>query len=272
MLDTLTANLEASDVQFDRSKRWKIAADLKIALAGEAKDRATADALRDALVDNGRYTVTSTGADTEGGEQRPTGRAHDVAHRHGHVGGLRQGESRDHPQQAPGRPTLGQGGRPDGVDRLHPERPDHRPHGGHERHREPQGRALHEPPQLERRLPHGERQQGRHGVRHRPARRPPDSDTGRHAEQGDLRGHQQGAEREHARRDPQRHPDPDLATLRLDHAGDEVERREPRPEQDEECEGVPGGLVVARVLIERPVDRVLAPRRDGAAEGRDRGG
>lgn len=69
VLDTLTANLEASDVQFDRSKRWKIAADLKIALAGEAKDRATADALRDALVDNGRYTVTSTGADTEGGRR-----------------------------------------------------------------------------------------------------------------------------------------------------------------------------------------------------------
>lgn len=69
VLDSLAATLEASDVQFDRSKRWKIAADLKIALTGEAKDRATADALRDALVENGRYTVTSTGADTEGGRR-----------------------------------------------------------------------------------------------------------------------------------------------------------------------------------------------------------
>lgn len=69
VLDSLSATLEASDVQYDRSKRWKIVADLKVALTGEAKDRATADALRDALVENGRYTVTSTGADTEGGRR-----------------------------------------------------------------------------------------------------------------------------------------------------------------------------------------------------------
>ena len=69
VLDSVQASLEASDVQYDRSKRWKIAADLKLSLTGEARDRATADALRDALVENGRFTVTSTGADTEGGRR-----------------------------------------------------------------------------------------------------------------------------------------------------------------------------------------------------------
>jgi hypothetical protein len=69
VLDSLQASLEASDVQYDRSKRWKIAADLKFAMTGEARDRATADALRDALVEDGRFTVTSTGADTEGGRR-----------------------------------------------------------------------------------------------------------------------------------------------------------------------------------------------------------
>ncbi len=69
VLDLFNASLEASDVQYDRSKRWKIAADLKFAMTGEARDRATADALRDALVEDGRFTVTSTGADTEGGRR-----------------------------------------------------------------------------------------------------------------------------------------------------------------------------------------------------------
>lgn len=68
VLDSFLATLEASDVQY-RDRAWKIAADLKISLTGEAKDRATADAFRDVLVENGRYTVTSTGADTEGGRR-----------------------------------------------------------------------------------------------------------------------------------------------------------------------------------------------------------
>jgi hypothetical protein len=69
VFDSFNGTLEASDVRFDRDQSWKLSADLKIAISGEAKDRATADAFRDVLVDDGRYAVTSSGADTEGGRR-----------------------------------------------------------------------------------------------------------------------------------------------------------------------------------------------------------
>ncbi len=69
VLNSFIGTLDASDVQYGRNKKWSVVADLKVTLDGEAKDRTVADALRDALVENGRYTVTSTGADTEGGRR-----------------------------------------------------------------------------------------------------------------------------------------------------------------------------------------------------------
>lgn len=55
----------------EKSKRWSVLKDVKIAVEGEAKDRGVADALRDSLVDDARYALTSTGADTQGGHQLP---------------------------------------------------------------------------------------------------------------------------------------------------------------------------------------------------------
>ena len=69
VFDSFVATLKASDVQVDRDRNWKILANLEIAVSGEAKDRATADAFRDVLVEYGRYALTSHGADTEGGRR-----------------------------------------------------------------------------------------------------------------------------------------------------------------------------------------------------------
>ncbi len=74
VLESWNATLEASDVRYDRrekdkEKRWSVVKDVKISVEGEAKDRTVADALRDALVDDARYTLTSTGADTQGGHR-----------------------------------------------------------------------------------------------------------------------------------------------------------------------------------------------------------
>ncbi|MFO0827953.1 MAG: hypothetical protein U0572_07350 [Phycisphaerales bacterium] len=69
VLDSWTGTLEVSDVQLSRDGKWSVAHEIKIVLEGEAKDRAIADGLRDALVDNAHYSLTSTGPDTEGGRR-----------------------------------------------------------------------------------------------------------------------------------------------------------------------------------------------------------
>jgi hypothetical protein len=69
VLERWTGTLDASDVQCDRDGKWKVEREVKIVLQGEAKERSVADALRDALVDDARYSLTSTGADTEGGRR-----------------------------------------------------------------------------------------------------------------------------------------------------------------------------------------------------------
>jgi len=69
VLNSFIGSIDASDVQYSREQRWSIVSDMKVTLDGEARDRSVADALRDALVENGHYTVTSTGADTEGGRR-----------------------------------------------------------------------------------------------------------------------------------------------------------------------------------------------------------
>ncbi len=69
VLDNWSGTLEASDVQLSREGKWTVNHDIKIVLEGEAKDRTVADGLRDSLVDDARYALTSTGPDTEGGRR-----------------------------------------------------------------------------------------------------------------------------------------------------------------------------------------------------------
>lgn len=69
LFDSVTATLEASDVRYGRDRLWSVEAEVKIAVDGEAKDRAVADGLRDALVDDARFSLTSTGADGPGGRR-----------------------------------------------------------------------------------------------------------------------------------------------------------------------------------------------------------
>jgi hypothetical protein len=68
VLNTLGGSIDVSDVQY-RDRKWSIDATMRLTIDGEARDRAVADALRDALVEDGLYAVTSTGADTEGGRR-----------------------------------------------------------------------------------------------------------------------------------------------------------------------------------------------------------
>jgi hypothetical protein len=68
VLDTFAGTLEQIEIRFVKDK-WKLSSDLRISVAGEAKDRATADAFRELLLESGRYVVLSPGPDTEGGKR-----------------------------------------------------------------------------------------------------------------------------------------------------------------------------------------------------------
>ncbi len=71
VLDGLSGVLNAGEIAFNRD-RWEVTGrELKFTLDGEAKNRATADALRDALVAAKSLGVTSTGADARGGRRLP---------------------------------------------------------------------------------------------------------------------------------------------------------------------------------------------------------
>ncbi len=71
VLDGFSGVLSAGEIEFNR-ERWEVSGrELKFTLDGEAKDRATADALRDALVAAKSLGVTSTGADARGGRRLP---------------------------------------------------------------------------------------------------------------------------------------------------------------------------------------------------------
>ena len=71
VLDGMSGLLAPGEIEFARD-RWEVTGrELKFTLDGEAKDRATADALRDALVNAKSFGVTSTGADARGGRRLP---------------------------------------------------------------------------------------------------------------------------------------------------------------------------------------------------------
>ena len=73
VLDEVSGSLKFDGVIRDRSKEWLAEWGLGLTLNGECRDRATADAFRERLVDNASYTTSSAGNDTGGGNRLPHG-------------------------------------------------------------------------------------------------------------------------------------------------------------------------------------------------------
>lgn len=77
VFDSFDGTLDFRGVQFDKNKqgdaRWSAPAAVTITLDGEASNRATADALRDAYVRSDIYSASSSGADAPGGKRLPFG-------------------------------------------------------------------------------------------------------------------------------------------------------------------------------------------------------
>jgi len=76
VLDSCRASLRFDGVQYDRRSRenpWSAPMAITIVVDGEARDRETADAFREALVDAELYNASSTGADAPGGRRLPFG-------------------------------------------------------------------------------------------------------------------------------------------------------------------------------------------------------
>ena len=71
VLDGLTAQLDGTEISYSDVGKMTAAPELRFVLDGEARDRATADGLRDTLVKEKGYTVASTGADARGGRRLP---------------------------------------------------------------------------------------------------------------------------------------------------------------------------------------------------------
>ncbi len=71
VLDGLTAQLDGTEISYTDAGKMSSAPELRFVLDGEARDRATADGLRDSLVQEKGYTVSSTGADARGGRRFP---------------------------------------------------------------------------------------------------------------------------------------------------------------------------------------------------------
>jgi hypothetical protein len=74
VLDRWTGTLATNGVQYDRKSRtWTAPRQVTIVIDGEARNRETADAFRETLVQNSLYSTTSTGADARGGKRMPFG-------------------------------------------------------------------------------------------------------------------------------------------------------------------------------------------------------
>jgi len=79
VLDSWSGTLDFRGVGFDSRKfevgkqPWSAPHQTTIVIEGEALNRSTADAFREALTQNTIYTTTTTGADTRGGKRMPYG-------------------------------------------------------------------------------------------------------------------------------------------------------------------------------------------------------
>ena len=121
----------------------------------------------------------------------------------------------------------------DRLDRGHADAAEHRVQRRDERDDEADDRAAGVDARLERRQGDGERQQVGEDAAEPSAGDESDADAEHHPEQRDLGGEQQRPDRKPRRGSAERHADADLAPLRLDDPGDEVEGAEGRAEQDE---------------------------------------
>ncbi len=77
VFDSFSGSLDFRGVRFDRdadaARAWSAPAVVSITVDGEAVDRATADKLREALVESDIYATSSSGADAPGGRRLPFG-------------------------------------------------------------------------------------------------------------------------------------------------------------------------------------------------------
>lgn len=71
VFEGISAQLSDAEVEYTREGAFVSRPTLRFDLAGEARDRATADALRDAFVRARGVTLSSTGADGRGGQRLP---------------------------------------------------------------------------------------------------------------------------------------------------------------------------------------------------------
>jgi len=74
VLDSLTAQIDGTEIEWiekDKAGSMQSKPELRFVLDGEAKDRPTADSLRDSLVREKSYTLSSSGADARGGRRLP---------------------------------------------------------------------------------------------------------------------------------------------------------------------------------------------------------
>lgn len=74
VLDRWTGSLVTNGVQYDKKgDKWTAPRQVTIVIDGEARNRETADAFRETLVQNSLYSTTTTGADARGGKRMPFG-------------------------------------------------------------------------------------------------------------------------------------------------------------------------------------------------------
>lgn len=71
VFERISAQVSETEVEYTREGAFVARPTLRFDLAGEARDRATADALRDAFVRTQGLTLSSTGADGRGGQRLP---------------------------------------------------------------------------------------------------------------------------------------------------------------------------------------------------------
>jgi len=74
VLDSLTAQIDGTEIEWierEGTASMQAKPELRFVLDGEAKDRPTADSLRDTLVREKSYTLSSSGADARGGRRLP---------------------------------------------------------------------------------------------------------------------------------------------------------------------------------------------------------
>ncbi|HMN96287.1 MAG TPA: hypothetical protein PKC43_08245 [Phycisphaerales bacterium] len=71
VIDTIAATVESRGARWRNGEGWSSSSEVRIALDGEAKTRAIADALRTRLIEDRRFVVTTSGSDARGGNRLP---------------------------------------------------------------------------------------------------------------------------------------------------------------------------------------------------------